>query len=164
MKQKYNKSNKHKNKVMKNKGGFTLIELLIVIAIIGILAAIVLVSLTGAREKAQRASALSSLSSVIGELTSCANDGGEAAQVPVAGKPICCDDDGSTCSGFFSGHDQTWPDISGAGWTYGTAYNDPNTPSASGSLGGGNYAFFAFPPANSTLAPIDCDFASKACQ
>ena len=147
----------------KNKNGFTLIELLIVIAIIGILASIVLVSINSARAKAQKASALSSVSSVIGELTMCADEGGEAIAVAPTGgtTPICCDDgtDADTCTDVaeaLTGHDQIWPDITtGTGWIY-------NAPTAGTSLIGEDYAF-SIQSADASET-INCDFSTKSCQ
>jgi prepilin-type N-terminal cleavage/methylation domain-containing protein len=144
-----------------NSGGFTLIELLIVIAIIGILAAVVLVSLVGAKKKGAKAAAISSAKSVMGELEVCYSDGGDAILVsPVGGMtPVCCQDgtDTNTCSDVasdsFSGHDQTWPNISPTGW----AYNNPN-----GDLFNGNYQYTL---SNSDASDtITCDFSTKSCQ
>ena len=138
----------------KNKNGFTLIELLIVIAIIGILASIVLVSLSSARAKAQKASALSSVSSVIGELTMCADEGGEAIAVAPTGgtTPICCEDD--TCADVFTGHEsQIWPNITATGYDYDVPAN---------SLSGLDYTYSATNA--TTTETISCDFATKSCQ
>ena len=147
------------------KRGFTLIELLIVIAIIGILASIVLVSLQGVRNRARRASALSSASSVMGELTTCADEGGEAiwGDVPTSGMPVCCNGDGSdasNCSDFFSGHDATWPDIAKTGWIY-----SPSRGSLNGGDGGdgGDYQFTLSNPTTGE-SNIVCDFSDKSCK
>ena len=142
------------NKLQKNYKAFTLIELLVVIAIIGILASIVLVSLSNARTRAQKASALSSVSSAMAELTICESDEGEAtANAPVGGTtPICCDDDGTTCSGFLAGYSLVWPNISSTGWSY-------QTPT--GSLTGGNYQYSIVDSNGNTIV---CDIVSKSCQ
>ena len=141
-----------KKKTNKKKKGFTLIELLIVIAIIGILASVVLVSINSARGKARKASAISSLSSIMGELTVCDNDEGEAtASAPTSSTVVCCTDD--SCDTAADGHSFTWPDLASTGF----AYDAPT-----GSISGGDYVFTA---TNSvTSETITCNFSGKDCQ
>lgn len=88
------------------------------------------------------------------ELIICADGGGEATVSAPANdgtKPICCDDDGSDCTGFLGDHTAYWPNISSTGWTYGTP---------GGSLSGGNYTISM----TDGTDVINCDAASGSCQ
>jgi type II secretory pathway pseudopilin PulG len=128
---------------------------MIVIAIIGVLASLVLVSLTRAKTKARKSSAIASAKSVMGELSVCYEDYGDAlgdGSSPTGGTtPICCADD--TCAVALLGYDKIWPDVtSSSGW----AYNAPT-----GNLFDSTYQYtLSNPDATDT---ITCDFSTKAC-
>jgi prepilin-type N-terminal cleavage/methylation domain-containing protein len=117
---------------MKKNKGFTLIELLVVIAIIGILATIVLVFLSSGNAKARKTNALKSAKSAMAELNLCIYDGGIAPTIPSSLKYICATSTTGTTA--FGSHTAKWPTLPN-GWSY--------TPSASGSLSGGDYTYNA---------------------